>query len=44
MVETTSTMLSLGTNAPDFCLPDTDGKLVSLSDFKLGKSRVWDVI
>lgn len=26
-------MLALGTTAPDFCLPDTNGKLVRLSDF-----------
>ncbi len=31
---TPSTMLPLGTQAPDFSLPDTDGKTVSLSDFK----------
>jgi peroxiredoxin len=34
MVETNSTMLPLGTKAPDFRLPDTGGKNVSLSDFK----------
>lgn len=33
MVKTSSTMLSLGTKAPDFSLPDTDGKTVSLGDF-----------
>ncbi|MDY0166018.1 MAG: thioredoxin family protein [Thermoguttaceae bacterium] len=33
MVRTPSTMLPLGTQAPDFSLPDPDGKLVSLSDF-----------
>lgn len=33
MVKTLSTMLSLGTKAPDFSLPDTSGKRVSLSDF-----------
>jgi peroxiredoxin len=33
MVKTASTMLPLGTRAPDFRLPDTQGKLVSLSDF-----------
>ncbi len=34
MVMTPSTMLPLGTKAPEFSLPDTDGKMVSLSDFK----------
>jgi peroxiredoxin len=33
MALTPSTMVPLGTSAPDFRLPDTDGKLVSLSDF-----------
>ena len=33
MAETPSTMAQLGTLAPDFRLPDTNGKLVSLSDF-----------
>lgn len=27
-------MLSIGTNAPDFSLPDQDGKMHSLSDYK----------
>ena len=27
-------MLPLGTNAPDFNLPDTEGRIVSLADFK----------
>jgi peroxiredoxin len=34
MVAVNSTMLPLGTAAPDFRLPDTNGKTVSLSDFK----------
>lgn len=34
MVLTPSTMLPLGTVAPDFCLPDTKGNLISLGDFK----------
>jgi peroxiredoxin len=34
MVRTASTMLELGTNAPDFALPDTDGKLVRRDDFQ----------
>ncbi len=34
MVVTNSTMLPLGTEAPDFSLPDTQGKIVSLADFK----------
>jgi AhpC/TSA family len=34
MALTPSTMLPLGTTAPDFKLPDTNGKPVSLSDFK----------
>ncbi len=34
MVKTASTMLSLGTAAPDFALPNIDGGTVSLSDFK----------
>ena len=33
MVLTPSTMLPLGTKAPDFSLGNTDGKTVSLSDF-----------
>jgi peroxiredoxin len=33
MAETPSTMAPLGMPAPDFHLPDTNGKLVSLSDF-----------
>ncbi|WP_040548441.1 thioredoxin family protein [Pedosphaera parvula] len=34
MALTPSTMLPLGTSAPDFHLPDTNGKTVSLADFK----------
>lgn len=34
MVDTPSTMVPLGTEAPSFSLPDTDGKLVSIDDFK----------
>ena len=34
MVETASEMLALGTPAPAFDLPDTEGHMVSLSDFK----------
>jgi len=33
MARTPSTMLPLGTSAPDFKLPDTTGKIVSLADF-----------
>lgn len=33
MVAVNSTMLPLGTKAPDFRLPDTSGKMVSLPDF-----------
>ena len=34
MVKTASTMLEIGTPAPDFSLPDTGGKTVSLADFQ----------
>ncbi|MHC4542339.1 MAG: thioredoxin family protein [Planctomycetota bacterium] len=34
MSVTASTMLPLGTSAPDFNLPDTEGEQVSLDDFK----------
>lgn len=33
MVRTPSTMLPLGTEAPDFSLPNVDGRTVSLADF-----------
>jgi len=33
MVRTASTMLPLGTAAPDFCLPSTDGDTVSRTEF-----------
>lgn len=33
MARTPSTMLALGTKAPDFRLPDTDGRTVARSDF-----------
>ena len=32
MAKTPSTMLALGTRAPDFRLPDSDGRLVSRDD------------
>jgi peroxiredoxin len=38
MVMTASTMLPLGTSAPHFSLPDTQGKSVSLEDFKDAKA------
>ena len=34
MALTPSTMLPLGTTAPDFKLPDTNGKIISAADFK----------
>lgn len=33
MVKTASTMLPLGTAAPDFSLPNVDGSIISLADF-----------
>ncbi len=38
MVRTASTMLPLGTKAPDFALPDTNGKIVRLDDFDGAKA------
>lgn len=40
MARTPSTMLPLGTIAPDFSLPDVDGKTVSLADFKQAPALV----
>jgi len=41
MVETPSTMIPLGTKAPDFRLPDTvSGKMVSLQEIKSDKATV----
>lgn len=37
MVKTASTMLPLGTAAPDFSLPNVDGRVVSLKDFRGSK-------
>jgi peroxiredoxin len=37
MARTPSTMLPLGTAAPDFSLPNIDGRTVSLADFKDAK-------
>lgn len=37
MVKTASTMLPLGTRAPDFSLPNVDGSTVSLADVSNGK-------
>lgn len=34
MAQTPSTMVALGSSAPPFRLPDTNGKLVSLDDFR----------
>jgi peroxiredoxin len=38
MVATASTMLEIGTQAPPFSLPDTQGRTVSLSDFNEAKA------
>ncbi len=40
MVRTESTMLALGTPAPDFRLLDTDGKAVALADFAAAPALV----
>ncbi|PHS07518.1 MAG: thioredoxin family protein [Blastopirellula sp.] len=40
MVKTASTMLPLGTQAPDFSLINVDSKMVSLSDFAGSKALV----
>lgn len=40
MVAVNSTMLPLGTPAPDFRLPDTRGKIVSLADFQRAPALV----
>ncbi len=40
MVTVNSTMLPLGTKAPDFRLPDTTGKTISLSDFRKAPALV----
>ena len=40
MVKTASTMLPLGTTAPPFSLPNVDGKIVSIDDFKTSRGLV----
>jgi peroxiredoxin len=40
MVAVNSTMMPLGTPAPDFRLPDTSGRLVALSDFRDARALV----
>ncbi len=42
MVKTVSTMLlPLGATAPDFALPDTAGRIVSLADFAARRLTWW---
>jgi peroxiredoxin len=40
MVKTASTMLPLGTTAPDFSLPNVDGRMISLSDCRGSKGTL----
>ncbi len=40
MVKTSSTMLPLGTPAPDFSLPDSEGQMVSLGDLSSAEALV----
>jgi peroxiredoxin len=40
MVRTESTMLPLGTQAPPFRLPDTDGTMIALDDFRDAKGML----
>lgn len=40
MVKTASTMLPLGTTAPDFRLPNIDGRMMSLSEVATGRGLV----
>ena len=40
MVQSASTMMPLGTPAPDFALPDPSGNIVSLKDFENAKAML----